>query len=262
MPELPDVEVYRRYIDSTSMQQRIDNVHVESPSILHETTPQALGRVMNNEVFHTTSRHGKYLFVELSNEQWLFMHFGMSGKLKYFKGQSHTPDYTRLLISFVDDYHLAYIAPRKLGRIGLTDSPKQWVENNKLGPDVLEISEDDFLNLASQRRGSVKSWLMDQEALAGIGNIYSDEILFKSHLHPKRTVNSLTESELKQLHKNISKVLNTAIDADADPGKLPSSYLLPHRDKGGRCPGCKGELALIKVGGRTAWYCPSCQVNS
>lgn len=259
MPELPDVEVYRRYLDVTSLHQRIGQVHVMSPSILFETSPQGLGHALTHHSFQSTGRHGKYLFIETDSEKWLVMHFGMTGDLRYFKNQHKIPDYTRLLIDFENGFHLAYLSPRKLGRITLTDSPQSWVRENGLGVDAFDLSEEEFVRRAAQRRGSVKTWLMDQSSIAGIGNIYSDEILFQAGIHPQRSVSSLDTADLNTLYKAMGHVLNAAINAGADPGKMPSAFLLPHRKQGERCPRCDTPVVSIKTAGRTAWYCPRCQ---
>lgn len=260
MPELPDVEVYRRYLTATALHKRIDHVHVECPTLLSGTSPQGLGRVLKGKTFESARRHGKYLFIELNNgERWLVMHFGMTGDLKYFQHEQDQPDFTQLLIAFRDGSFLAYSAPRKLGLIALTDRPPAFAAERELGPDALSFSEKAFVKLASQRRGGVKSWLMDQHTISGLGNVYSDEILFRAGIHPRRAVSDIDEAGLKRLYRSMRDVLKTAINAQADPDRMPSSFLLPHRDKGGHCPKCHAALAEVRAAGRSAWYCPRCQ---
>jgi len=95
--------------------------------------------------------------------------------------------------------------------------------------------------------------------MAGIGNIYSDEILFKAGIHPKTRVNQLTKKRLEKVFWTIKEVLNTAIDCRVDPEQFPNSYLIPHRRTDGKCPKCYGKVKQAKVSGRTAYYCPRCQ---
>jgi len=259
MPELADVEVYRQYLNATALHQAIEHTHVEDAVILADTTPQTLGRALKDNQFDSTRRHGKHLLVELHHGGWLAMHFGMSGSLEYFAADKKSPDYTQLLLSFKNCHHLAYVAPRKLGRIALTDNPRTYIEAHQLGPDALALSPAEFRQLASGRRGSIKAWLMDQQNLAGIGNIYSDEILYQARIHPQTNVSDLNKAMLDNLYCKMHQVFDIAIKAHADPAQLPEKFLLPHRDKDGRCPGCGGPLKKISVTGRSAWYCPACQ---
>ncbi len=260
MPELPDVEVYRQYLEATSLHQRVERVHVESPALLTGTNPQGLGRALHRKSLKTTHRHGKYLFAGLSGGRWLVLHFGMSGELQYFRGgQEQSPDYTRCLVSFGNGFNLAYVAPRKLGLIGLVDSPRSLVKERKLGPDALELGQQAFRELAVGRRGTVKSWIMDQHSIAGIGNIYSDEILFQAKLHPKRLVADLDEATVMRLYDAMRHVLESAVKAGADPGRMPAAFLLPRREAESRCPKCGSALKSMQVAGRSAWYCPRCQ---
>lgn len=259
MPELPDVEVYRRHVSATALHKRIEHVHVEDDSILHDTSPQGLGRVLRHKSFRSTIRHGKHLLVAVNEKKWLAMHFGMTGDIKTIHQREDTPDHTRLLISFDNGDHLAYISPRKLGQISFIESPDKWLQQQQLGPDALALSEAEFMNRAKGRRGSVKSWLMNQKMIAGIGNIYADEILFHAGIHPRHAVNHLDRETCKRLYQTMRPVLEAAIEAHADPGQMPSTWLLPHRSKGENCPACGATLATVKVSGRTAWYCPQCQ---
>lgn len=260
MPELPDIEVYRRYLDATSLHQRIERVHVESPALLKGTTPQGLGRAVHAKTLETTHRHGKYLFAGLSGGRWLVLHFGMSGELRYFGGgEEQSPDYTRCLVTFDNGFNLAYVAPRKLGLIDLVDSPQSLVEERTLGPDALDLDQQAFRELAGGRRGTVKSWIMDQHSIAGIGNIYSDEILFQAKLYPRRPVADLDEAAVMRLYDAMRRVLERAVKAGADPRRMPADFLLPHREAGSRCPKCGSPVKSMQAAGRTAWYCPRCQ---
>lgn len=259
MPELPDVEIYKQYFNATALHQRVECIHMKSSTLLVNTTPQGLGRALKHKKFRSTKRHGKYLFIELNPFGWLVMHFGMTGELKYFQQGQDKPNYAQLIIIFENGFHLAYISRRKLGQIALIDEPQQYLNMHSLGPDALNLSSAHFYELASKRRKNVKSWLMDQHIIAGIGNIYSDEILYQAKIHPKRTICDLDKLILKRLYQTIGTVLNTAIEASANPKKMPSTFLLSHRKQGNHCPECANPIEKIKVAGRSAWYCPQCQ---
>lgn len=139
------------------------------------------------------------------------------------------------------------------------DSVDQFVEAHKLGPDALSLDLNEFRELASKRGGKVKPWLMNQSVMAGLGNVYSDEVLFQARVHPDCQLKSLDDKKVRDLHRATMKVLKAAIKAEADPARMPKSFLLPHRRDGEHCPRCSGELEKIKAAGRTAWLCPRCQ---
>jgi formamidopyrimidine-DNA glycosylase len=109
-------------------------------------------------------------------------------------------------------------------------------------------------------RGNIKSALMKQERIAGIGNVYADEIVFQSKLHPKTQVKQLGNRDVGKFFRATKGVLKTAIESRADCAKMPRHYLLPQREKGGRCPVCGTSLKKEKISGRTTYYCPKCQV--
>ena len=258
MPELPDVERLKRYVDATALHHHVTHTHFDAPDLLTGTSASTLRRHLTGHRLDATRRHGKYLFVELDDGSFLLLHFGMSGDLRYFK-RGDAPGHTHLLLDFDNGYHLAYVAPRKLGRLGIVHDVEAFIDAQDLGPDALALDYADFRAQCGQRRGGVKSWLMDQSAIAGIGNVYSDEILFQARIHPKQNVKHLGEREAKRLFASIEDVLTTAIDAGADPSALPESYLLRQREDGAPCPRCPGHIATLEVAGRHAYYCADCQ---
>lgn len=261
MPELPDVESFRRHLDATSLNQEIRAVEIRDARMLQGVSPQGLRRNLEGGEFLSTSRHGKFLFVQITAGRWLLLHFGMTGQVQYLKEVAQVPAHTRLLVHFVNGHRLAGIWQRRLGRIGLVDHPMSFVRDQGLGPDAYEPGVDlaDFKEMFSEKRGSVKSALMDQRLLAGIGNIYSDEILFQVGLHPRCECRHLDSRRIKALHRAIRRVLSTAVERQADPERLPPSWLLRNRGKGGHCPRCSVALAHIAISGRTAYYCRDCQ---
>jgi len=187
----------------------------------------------------------------------------MTGRLKYFKGLAQDPEYDQLLIKFTNGCHLAYEAPRKLGEITLVNDVETLLEAKRLGPDGLDSAFDlsAFKKVLAGRWAMVKSALMNQHILSGVGNVYSDEILFQTGLHPRTKVNQLSEETLETLFYTMKDVLRTAVDCQADPEQFPDTYLIPHRRGDGKCPKCGGEIERIKVSERSAYFCPSCQAE-
>lgn len=261
MPELPDVEVFKRYLDATALYQTITEVEVESARVLEGVSKTMLQKNLKGRQFQSTHRHGKHLLAALDGGPWLTLHFGMTGYLKYFKEMDKEPEHDRLLISFANGFHLAYVSQRKLGSVGLTDEVENFIEEKELGPDALGLDLEDFRQVIKGRRGVIKSLLMNQQHLAGIGNVYSDEILFQSKLHPKSKVNNLNADAVERLFEAMQEVLHKAIVAQADPARFPDSFLIPHRQPGGTCPRCQGKVEKISVSGRSSYYCPACQVK-
>ena len=259
MPELPDVEARRRYVDSTALHKRIGGFELSEPRLLEDMSPTAFSSSISGRTLEETARHGKYLFIRLDSGKHLILHFGMTGDLSYFKDESDTPPYTCLLLDFAGGYHLAYTAPRKLGRIGMTGSLQDFIEAKSLGPDALSISGEEFAELFTRGRGAVKSVFMNQKKIAGVGNIYTDEILFQAGIHPERDKKSLNRGEIGLLYDTMREVLMTSIDRNAEVSRLPGSYLIPHRDEEDNCPRCGGPVERIVVGGRGTYLCPECQ---
>jgi len=261
MPELPDVEVFKGYLDATALHQEITDVAVRSRQVLGNVSSQKLTDHLEGRRFESTRRHGKYLFVHLDSGRWLVLHFGMTGFLKYFKAMDDEPAHARLLVNFANGYHLVYDSQRKLGEVDVTEDIQKFIEKKKLGPDALDpdLDFDAFSKAFFKSRAMVKSALMDQQLVAGIGNIYSDEILFQAGVHPRTKVARLGEEEKRTLFDAMKEVLQVAIEHRVNSEEFPSNYLLPHRRKGEECPRCHGEIDTIKISGRTAYYCPRCQ---
>ncbi|HET6660512.1 MAG TPA: DNA-formamidopyrimidine glycosylase family protein [Rubrobacter sp.] len=259
MPELPELEVFKRYVDSTSLHQDIEIVEVKNGKILGGVSTSGLKRGLEGRKFESTRRHGKHLFVELDKGPWLLLHFGMTGGLKYYRDTDEEPAHARVLISFRNGYRLAFDDQRLFGKVDLIEDPDGYVEEHKLGPDPLDLDFPAFRKRLEGRRGEIKATLMNQQVFAGIGNIYSDEILFQVRLHPKTSVGRLDESSLHNLHEQTRRVLRAAIERGAEPGGLPDSVLLLDRQEGADCPRGNGKVQKTKAAGRTAYYCPTCQ---
>lgn len=263
MPELPDVEVYRQRVDTWAVGSRIQHVHAPEPEILEGATAQSLGRELHGcRLEHARRRHGKFLFLGLDSDQWLVLHFGMTGRLEPFDCAKEAPAHTDFSLELDDGSCVAYVAPRKLGLITLTDDPDGFIAKRELGVDALGLDQDRFLELAKGRRGSVKCWLMNQQSLAGLGNVYSDEILYRARMHPKTKLADLGDEALRKLFTARSEVLEISIKADADPQRMPDDFLLPHREAGATCPRCDGTISTLKACGRTAYLCPNCQPSN
>jgi formamidopyrimidine-DNA glycosylase len=265
VPELPDVELFKRHLDETCLGRTIGRVVVSDSGILGTLAAGEFARRVEGREIAGSRRHGKHLLVALRASGWLTMHFGMNGSLRHLAAGEADPPYDRLRLDFADGHHLAYLNPRRIGRVGLASDPAAFLLEEGLGPDALDPSFDlaAFEKALSRKKRDLKSLLMDQAVLAGIGNIYSDEILFAAGFHPRTRSDRLGAEERRRLFEAMKSVLETAIRCGAGAerliDRLPASFLLPHREKGGLCPRCGGELHTLKFSGRTAYFCPRCQ---
>jgi len=262
MPELPEVENFKRYLNATSLHQRIISVDVRDAYVLKSVTARELARRLKGRRFESSCRHGKHLFARADGDLWLRLHFGMTGSLRYFKGQGKAPNHARVLFVFANTHCLAFEDQRKFGEIGLIKDVNEFLKKRVLGPDALDISRSQFRDVLRTHRGPVKSMLLNQKLIAGVGNIYADEILFRARIHPATQVSVLKEKTVAKLFRAARDILKKAIEAKADMDRMPKSWLLPRRGKGGKCSRCGRGLKSAVIGGRTAWFCAHCQKSA
>jgi formamidopyrimidine-DNA glycosylase len=255
MPELPEVESFKRYIDSTSLQKPIEAIEVRSTLILEDLTPDKLEKSLVGQKFLSCQRYGKYLFIDVDRKFSLIMHFGMTGNLKYFKDMKDDPKHDRLLVSFKNGFHLAFDCQRKFGRVAIASTIENFVKRKKLGKDALAFEFDSFKDTMRKKRGTIKYTLMNQHVIAGIGNLYSDETMFQTGVHPQTKVANLDDETLKALFENMQSILRTAIIIQVHFSHFPKDYLTQNRMKGAECPRCGGKIQTLKVSGRTAYFC-------
>jgi len=261
MPELPDVAGFQARFDRHGLRRPVAGLHVDEPRLVRETSAQGLGRRLKDRAFTATHRHGKFLFAQGDGGGLLVLHFGMTGYLAFYGEGEEPPEKAAAVIDFRDGGHLAYVSLRLLGRIAWTAAPEDVIQGEKLGPDALDAwwTAEQFAQRFAERRGMLKSALMNQSLIAGIGNIYSDEILFQCGLPPKTKVQALDSDRLREVQSVTRRVLRTAVRAHQAPHSIPRTYLLHRRSEDGTCPRCNADLASVKVSGRTSYYCPRCQ---
>jgi formamidopyrimidine-DNA glycosylase len=259
MPELPEVETFKRYLDSVSLHQRIIGVEVRNAYVLKGVSPRQLARRLKGRCFESSRRHGKHLFVRTDGEPWLRLHFGMTGSLHYLKHDERPPKTARVIFRFASDYRLAFDDQRKFGEIELIEDVDEFLQTRGIGPDALQINFSRLKAIVGKHRGAVKAILLNQKLIAGIGNLYADEILFRAGIHPATEAARLSEKDLTTLFGATRYVLEKAIALKTDFNRLPKSWLLTHRGKAGRCPRCARALKSATIGGRTSWFCAHCQ---
>lgn len=257
MPELPEIAHFKKYAEEALLHKKVEKVAFGETKPLQQSQKMITETLKGHE-FTQAKQLGKYLFLKNDAEKWLVLHFGMSGRLN-FSALEELPKHAIISFYFGDNTHFSFVCPRKFGKVWIADSIEDFQQAHALGPDALELSKSKFFEIMEKETGSIKSVLMDQHKIAGIGNVYTDEILFQSHVHPKTKVSNLSEKELNDIYINISKVLKKAIqiiDKEKDP---PDSWLKSHRSDGDSCPKCEGKVKKIQVGGRSTYFCTVCQ---
>src|ERR687887_399408 len=259
MPELPDVEIFKRYLDATALKQKISRISVRNRTVLRHLSPQTFARNLDGRKFQSSRRHGKLLFGQLDKNGSVIFHFGMTGFLKHFTDKAEEPKHTRIRIEFSSGSFLGYVCPRMFGEVDHTRDVNQYIKKRGLGPDALAVTREQFKDLLAGKKSSIKSALMDQKLLAGIGNVYSDEILFQARVHPQNRVDRLSEKTLEKIYRMMKSVLKKTISYQADPHRVPKNWLLPRRKKGANCPRCGKELHRVTIMQRSAYVCPRCQ---
>lgn len=145
------------------------------------------------------------------------------------------------------------------GKVSIVHTIEEFIENKKLGPDAYKMSLEEFQKAVQRRSAIAKNALLNQSFIAGVGNIYSDEILFRTRIHPKTNINSLSESKTIELYTNIKEVLDFGIKKKGDLSSYPDEFLIPHRNKDEKCPICKNDITRFEISGRHGFFCPSCQ---
>jgi formamidopyrimidine-DNA glycosylase len=258
MPELPEVEQARRYLEKNVLNRRIRSVEVFDSGVLQDVDRATFEQVLEGRSMTTAGRRGKQMFIGMDDGSFLTVHLGMTGDLTVDADES-APRYSRVAFRFEGGTTLFYSDQRKFGAIGIAGSIDQFVSEHRLGPDALCINRSDFIERVSGHRKAIKTVLLDQSVLSGIGNLYADEALFQARLHPATRADAISRRRLVDLYRQVGNVLRSSIGVSSDFAALPEGYMLRARAEGARCPRGNGSLVMMKVGGRTSIFCPRCQ---
>jgi formamidopyrimidine-DNA glycosylase len=265
MPEAPDVAVFERYFAENGLRRAIERTEVTEARLLAEISVQQLGRLLKGAQFTTTHRHGKYLFARIDGRGWLVLHFGMTGGLLCREKGEPTPDHARVTFHYEGGRRLHYLSQRLLGRLSHADDPSTYVAEHDLGPDILagDLDSGKLAATIGERQLAIKSALMDQSLVAGLGNVYVDEALFQAGLDPRSRTDDLDVKTLRELINTSRRVVRMAIRRGEGPwlrvDRLPADWLLTHRGSGVDCPRCGGKVKKARIGGRSTYYCSRCQ---
>jgi formamidopyrimidine-DNA glycosylase len=258
MPELPDVEAYRRFLHRHAVGRTVRRVVVTDDGILRNVSADALDRALRGHRFQEPSRHGKWLIAPTTGPSVLF-HFGMTGDLGWGDGTGGRHRHDRVIFE-LDRGELRYRNMRKLGGLWMAhDDDEARRAMGDLGPDALDVDLRRFRSLLAGRGGSIKALLMNQRILAGVGNLIADEALWQARIHPARRIAELSGEEIRRLHGKLRHVLRTAVER-FDYVPALRGWLTHVRGRPeAACPRCRTRLRRSVVGGRTTYSCPRCQ---
>ena len=212
--------------------------------------------------FSRTRRHGKYIFVGTKDGPWLHLHLGMAGSIRVMDADEADADYIRFTVQFQGGTRLHFRDPRKFGHVQVVEDVDAFIAQKGLGPDALTIGDNAFITNVGGTRGAVKSALLSQKKLAGVGNLWADEALYRTGIAPDAKAADLASDRVQRLHGAVRDILQSVVDTDATYSRLPADWLIHNRADGAACTRCDGTITTARIGGRTSYHCPDHQVGA
>ncbi len=272
MPEMPEVETVRKILSEKVVGSKIEKVIVKDEVIIKDISPYQFANEVANRTINEINRYGKYLFFDLG-EITMISHLRMEGKYFTYDLNYQLTKHDHIAFKLDNDTLLVYNDTRKFGTMQLVASDKLYAHKAiaKLGKEPLseELTWQYIQKSAKGKTKTVKEFLLDQTIVCGLGNIYVDEVLFMSKIHPKMSVANLKPRHFKSIVENINIVIAKAI---AEGGTTVKSFMASNEahglfqhslnvygKKGQNCPNCQTTIEKIKVGGRGTHFCPKCQ---
>ena len=277
MPELPEVETVVRGLRRHLPGRRIVELRLGKTDFMDD--PVAIGERVPGSLIRAVRRHGKFLVLELEvatndggaarGELLLVIHLGMTGQLTVVAADTVAKPHTHVFFVLDDRRELRFCDPRRFGRMLVATPADGEKILGPLGADPLEVSESEFRRLITSRRARIKALLLDQTVFRGMGNIYTDESLWRAKIHPARLGANLKPQEIKKLQRAMRAILEEAIrlggssisdyvGADGEPGEFQIRHRAYDRE-GKKCFRCGAKIRRMIVAGRSSYFCPKCQ---
>jgi formamidopyrimidine-DNA glycosylase len=272
MPELPEVETVRRGLIGLAG-RRIDSVEIQLPRLIKWPSPSEFAALVQGKQILSIDRRGKYLLLQLEGELVLVIHLRMTGRLYLRRASDPSDAYSRVLFTLEDGDRLVFADTRTLGTLSVMrlEELDRIHGLATMGPEPLspEFTVDYLAGALKRRKAKLKSLLLNQEIIGGLGNIYVDESLSMAGLHPERTGDSVTREETERLFAAINQVIDDALshqgttfrdyrDSSGREG-AHQHHLRVYGRKGQPCRNCGSAIQRIEVGGRGTHFCPECQ---
>ncbi|MCB0339864.1 MAG: bifunctional DNA-formamidopyrimidine glycosylase/DNA-(apurinic or apyrimidinic site) lyase [Bdellovibrionales bacterium] len=270
MPELPEVESLAKSLSRHLIGKRVRSINTRWKRSISIGSTNGLKSSLNRLVVSKVSRRGKFLILSFSKSLktqpniFLLVHLRMSGRLDWIKSSTLPRKHDRIIFGFTGGCDLRFHDVRKFGLVYLVDNPSEVTASAGVEPLAVEFTKAKLIDLFSSRRGAIKPLLLNQKFVAGLGNIYVDEALWRAKIHPLRSGNSLIPGEFAALHSSIKKTLQSAIKSKGtdfgdsvilDGGFIPRVYGL----EGHPCSRCAALIEKTVVTQRGTHFCPKCQ---
>lgn len=271
MPELPEVETVVRGLQAVLPGRRITEIRFNKTDFIDD--PAEVAENLPGKSIAAVRRHGKFIVFDLvddaSRSTALLIHLGMTGQLITTPPEAPSSPHTHIFFSLDNGRELRYTDIRRFGRVQFLPEGIEGSPLAELGLDALETNESDFIERLRGRKARVKALLLDQRVLRGMGNIYTDESLWRARIHPARIAASLKNHELRNLYKAVQKILQEAIrlkgssvsdyvDSDGNRGEFQLRHRVYMR-KDEKCFRCGTLIQRMIVAGRSSYFCPHCQ---
>jgi len=271
MPELPEVETIVRNLRKKLIGLKIGEVKIFLEKCIQGSWINFAKNLIGRKI-SALERRGKYIIIHLDDGQALIIHLRMTGSLLFLPPQAPIDKHTHLVFTFQSgNWQLRFVDQRQFGRLCLVKKGEKGALKflEKLGPEPLEIGSPQFKEMINGQRRIIKSLLLDQTFIAGVGNIYADEVLYRTGLHPRQRTEFLSRGKIVALLKNLQALLRQAIrqrgtsvrnyvDAQGAPGGF-QKFLLVYGREGEKCHKCGAIIVREKIAGRSTYFCPRCQ---
>jgi formamidopyrimidine-DNA glycosylase len=273
MPELPEVETIRRQLAPALEGRRIERVEVRDARWCEPAPPEAIEDALRARLIQRVGRRGKYLVFSVDGDIHLAMHLRMTGNLLLVTAEDEEPGHLRVVFHLDDGRRLLFVDVRRFGTGDVLLGSDALAEffASRLGVEPLspDFTAEALKAMARGRRQPVKAFLLTQERVAGVGNIYADEALFRARIHPLRPVGTLKRPQIEALREAVVATLEAGIDAkgasiddyrhvDGAQGSFQDRFLV-HTRAGEPCPRCGTRIQKLRAAGRGTYVCPSCQ---
>jgi formamidopyrimidine-DNA glycosylase len=274
MPELPEVETVSQGLQKRALGRRILAVEVRHPGVI-VGSPGQFAAELEGRTIVSVQRKGKALALELDAEnttpRYLLVRLGMTGQFTVSARETPLEPHTHVLLALGDREELRFRDVRRFGRLRSCTRAEVDAVFDRLGPDAQQVTEEQFLSAMRARRGAIKSWLMNQQLLAGLGNIYADESLFVAGIHPLAQPGRVSARKARRLFRAVRKVLDHAVklqgtsfrdyvDIEGRPGNY-EPRLRVYQRTGKPCRRCGRPIRRMVIAGRSSHFCPCCQLN-